>query len=70
MGNLGIMRYDEKTLMRLAENRERRLRANGRPKFGLTMDEAEASARSAMRLAQASKSQVERRMGCRRPVAA
>jgi hypothetical protein len=64
------MRHDQDTLLRLAESRRRRLGANGRPTFEITRDEAEASARSAMRLAQASKSQVEDRSLRRDVVAA
>jgi len=56
------MRDDMTTLLRLAEGRRRRLGTDGRPVFDLTADEAEASARTAMRLAQASKSQVEGRL--------
>jgi hypothetical protein len=48
-------------LMQLAENRERRLGPNGRPVFALTDAEIENSTRTAMRLAEASKSQVEAR---------
>jgi hypothetical protein len=55
------MRHDRDTLNRLADNRRRRLRANGRPAFGLTVHEVERSTRTAMRLADASKSQAEAR---------
>jgi hypothetical protein len=48
-------------LVRLAENRERRLGPTGRPVFALTDVEVENSTRTAMRLAEASKSQVEAR---------
>jgi hypothetical protein len=56
------MRPDLDILLRLAESRRRRL-VNGRPVFALTDHDAEGSARSAMRLAQASKSQVADRAG-------
>ena len=49
--------YD--TLVLLAENRQRRIGPNGRPVFALTDAEIENSTRMAMRLAEASKSQVE-----------
>lgn len=58
------MRNDREMLLRLAEKRERRLQANGRPFFGLTPEEVERSTRTAMRLADASKSQVEARGQC------
>ena len=54
------MRHDHDTLLRLAQNRQRRI-VNGRPRFDLTVEDAEASAYAAMRLAEASKSQVESR---------
>jgi len=60
-GYAGTMRHDQNILLRLAESRQRRLGDDGRPVFGITLAEAEGSARSAMRLAQASKSQVESR---------
>lgn len=56
------MRHDLETLLRLAENRRRRLDADGRPVFELTDREVEASTHSAMRIAQASKSQVAARL--------
>ena len=55
------MRHDRDTLNRLAENRRRRLQANGRPALGLTAREVEQSTLTAMRLAEASKSQAEAR---------
>jgi hypothetical protein len=55
------MRHDRDTLNRLAENRRRRLQANGRPVLGLTAREVEQSTLTAMRLAEASKSQAEAR---------
>lgn len=55
------MRHDRDTLNRLAENRRRRLQANGRPALELTAHEVEQSTLTAMRLAEASKSQAEAR---------
>jgi hypothetical protein len=55
------MRHDRDRLLRLAANRRRRLDAAGRPSFGLTREEAESSALTAMRLAEASKSQIAAR---------
>jgi hypothetical protein len=55
------MRHDRDILMHLADARRRRLRANGRPVFGLTAQEIERSTKTAMRLADASKSQAEAR---------
>ncbi len=55
------MRHDRDILERLADGRRRRLRADGRPVFGLTADEIERSTKTAMRLADASKSQVKAR---------
>jgi len=52
---------DRDLLIRLAEGRRQRLDRDGRPFFGLTAEEREASAHVAMRLAQASKSQVAER---------
>lgn len=57
------MRHDPAILERLAASRERRMGENGRPLFEITLEEAEASARTAMRLARASKSQVQMRPG-------
>jgi hypothetical protein len=54
-----LRNYD--TLLRLAENRRRRLQTDGRPMFDLTAGEVERSTRTAMRLAHASKSQIEAR---------
>jgi hypothetical protein len=56
------MRNDRDMLLRLAYNRRKRLTASGRPVFMLTPDEVERSTRAAMRLAQASKSQVDQRL--------
>lgn len=52
------MRHDQDMLNRLAVNRRRRIQENGRPAFRLTSAELKSSARTAMRLAEASKSQV------------
>lgn len=61
---------DRDLLIRLAEGRRRRLDADGRPSFGLTAEERESSAHAAMRLAQASKSQVAERAAGEHPVPA
>lgn len=61
MGSLRTMRHELDILLQLAESRRQRLGANGRPVFALTPAEAEGSARAAMRLAQASTSQVDDR---------
>lgn len=63
------MRDQTENLIRLAENRRRRM-SSGRPVFDLTADERERSAYWAMRVAQASKSQVAEREDCAAPVAA
>lgn len=55
------MRHDRDILIRLADARRRRLRADGRPVFDLTTQEVEQSTKTAMRLADASKSQVAAR---------
>lgn len=57
------MRNDRDILERLADGRRRRLSADGRPVFGLTVEEIERSTKTAMRLAAASKSQVRARAG-------
>lgn len=57
------MRHDRDLLMRLADARRQRLRADGRPGFDLTAQEIEQSTKTAMRLADASKSQVKARAG-------
>lgn len=64
------MRHDRDTLTRLAENRRQRLQPNGRPVFALTAQEIERSTRTAMRLADASKSQAEARANGRFPLSA
>jgi hypothetical protein len=49
--------------MILATDRRDRMQSNGRPRFDLTDEEIERSTRTAMRLADASKSQAEARAG-------
>lgn len=61
---------DRDLLIRLAESRRHRLDADGRPSFELTAEERESSAHVAMRLAQASKSQVAERAADERAVPA
>jgi hypothetical protein len=48
-------------LMLLATDRRNRMKDTGRPRFDLTDEEIERSTRTAMRLADASKSQAEAR---------
>ncbi len=55
------MRSDRETLAFLAATRRRRLRARGRDVFNLSSEEVRSSTHAAMRLADASKSQVEAR---------
>jgi hypothetical protein len=55
------MPRDRDKLMILAAGRRNRLQSNGRPRFDLTDEEIERSTRTAMRLADASKSQAEAR---------
>jgi hypothetical protein len=55
------MRNDRQMVLRLAARRQRRLAADGRPRFDLTREHAESSTQTAMRLARASKSQVSER---------
>lgn len=57
------MANDRDKLTILATGRRNRMLSNGRPRFDLTDDEIERSTRTAMRLADASKSQVEARAG-------
>jgi hypothetical protein len=57
------MANDRDKLMILATDRRNRMQSNGRPRFDLTDDEIERSTRTAMRLADASKSQAEARAG-------
>jgi hypothetical protein len=54
---------DRDKLMTLATDRRDRMQSNGRPRFDLTDEEVERSTRTAMRLADASKSQAEARAG-------
>jgi hypothetical protein len=54
---------DRDKLMILATDRRNRMQSNGRPRFDLTDEEIERSTRTAMRLADASKSQAEARAG-------
>jgi hypothetical protein len=54
---------DRDKLMILATDRRDRMQSNGRPRFDLTDEEIERSTRTAMRLADASKSQAEARTG-------
>jgi hypothetical protein len=55
--------HDRDKLMILAKDRRNRMQSNGRPRFDLTDEEIERSTRTAMRLADASKSQAEARAG-------
>jgi hypothetical protein len=55
--------HDRDKLMVLATDRRNRIQSNGRPRFDLTDEEIERSTRTAMRLADASKSQAEARAG-------
>jgi hypothetical protein len=57
------MANDRDKLMILATGRRNRMQSNGRPRFDLTDEEIERSTRTAMRLADASKSQAETRAG-------
>lgn len=57
------MSRDRDTLRILATARRNRLQSNGRPRFDLTEEELERSTQTAMRLADASKSQAEMRRG-------
>jgi hypothetical protein len=57
------MANDRDKLMILATDRRNRMQSNGRPRFDLTDEEIERSTRTAMRLADASKSQAEARAG-------
>lgn len=56
------MPQDRDTLKTLATARRNRLQSNGRPRFDLTEEEVERSTQTAMRLADASKSQAEARI--------
>jgi len=55
--------HDRNKLMALATGRRNRIQCNGRPRFDLTDEEIERSTETAMRLADASKSQAEARAG-------
>jgi hypothetical protein len=57
------MDNDRDKLMILATDRRNRMQSNGRPRFDLTDEEIERSTRTAMRLADATKSQAEARVG-------
>jgi hypothetical protein len=57
------MPHDRDKLMILATDRRNRMQSNGRPRIDLTDEEIERSTRTAMRLADASKSQAEARAG-------
>lgn len=57
---IGDMRRDAMTI--LAAGRRRRLQSSAQPKLDLTAEEIERSTRTAMRLADASKSQAEARV--------
>ena len=59
------MPRDRDKLMILASDRRDRMQSNGRPRFDLTDEEIERSTRTAMRLADASKSQAEARAGAK-----
>jgi hypothetical protein len=57
------MPHDRDKLMILAADRRDRMQGDGRPRFDLSDEEIARSTRTAMRLADASKSQVEARAG-------
>jgi hypothetical protein len=57
------MASDRNKLMNLATDRRNRVQSNGLPRFDLTDEEIERSTRTAMHLADASKSPVEARAG-------
>jgi hypothetical protein len=64
------MSQDRDNLKILAAGRRNRLQSNGRPRFDLTDAEIERSTQTAMRLADASKSQAEARANADRPLSA
>lgn len=64
------MTQDRDNLKILAAGRRKRLQRNGRPRFDLTDAEIERSTQTAMRLADASKSQAEARANADRPLSA
>jgi hypothetical protein len=66
----GHMAQDRDNLKILAAGRRNRLQRNGRPRFDLTDAEIERSTQTAMRLADASKSQAEARANADRPLSA
>jgi hypothetical protein len=55
--------HDRDKLKILATDRRDRIQSNGRPRFDLTDEEIGRSTQTAMRLADASKSQAEARAG-------
>ena len=64
------MPQDRDSLKVLATGRRSRLQSNGRPRFALTDAEIERSTQTAMRLADASKSQAEARATAGKPLTA
>lgn len=64
------MSQDRDNLKVLAAGRRSRLQSNGRPRFDLTDAEIERSTQTAMRLADASKSQAEARAPAGKPLSA
>jgi hypothetical protein len=64
------MPQDRDNLKILAAGRRNRLQSNGRPRFDLTDAEIGRSTQTAMRLANASKSQAEARANADRPLSA
>lgn len=64
------MPQDRDNLKVLAAGRRSRLQSNGRPRFDLTDAEIERSTQTAMRLADASKSQAEARADTGKPLSA
>lgn len=64
------MPQDRDNLKVLAAGRRSRLQSNGRPRFDLTDAEIERSTQTAMRLADASKSQAEARADAGKPLSA
>jgi hypothetical protein len=64
------MPQDRDNLKVLAAGRRSRLQSNGRPRFDLTDAEIERSTQTAMRLADASKSQAEARANTGKPLSA
>jgi hypothetical protein len=61
------MANDRDKLMILATDRRDRMQSNGRPRFDLTNEGIERSTRTAMRLANASKSRVDPRADANAP---